>query len=201
LEKNYPEYKTCLRHKSAWELLVSTILSAQCTDKRVNEVTKELFKKYKRIEDYANADLRELEKYVKSTGFFRNKSKNIKASAKMVLKDFNSKVPKKMEELLKLPGVARKTANIVLGNYFGIAEGIAVDTHVKRISFRLGLTKNKDPVKIEKDLMNVLPKKEWVKFNHRLVTHGREICKSLVPSCSKCFLRSLCPRKGVKKSK
>jgi endonuclease III len=200
LDKHYPEYKTFLRHKSSWELLVSTILSAQCTDKRVNLITKGLFKKYEKIEDYANANLRELEMDVKSTGFFRNKAKNIKNSAKMILSEFNGEVPDEMDELVKLHGVGRKTANIVLSNFFGIAEGIAVDTHVKRISFRLGLTDSKNPTIIEKDLMNILPKKEWIKINHRLVTHGREVCKALVPKCSKCFLKELCLRKGVKKS-
>lgn len=198
LKKLYPSVKgTALAYKNPLELLVSTILSAQCTDERVNKITKELFKKYKKPEDYANADTKKFEQEIRSTGFYRNKAKNIINACKLIVKDFNSKVSNRMEDLIKLPGVARKTANIVLTNAYGIVEGIAVDTHVRRVSFRLGLTKNTDPEKIEQDLMKLYPKKDWASINYLLISHGRAICKAPTPFCSKCALNKLCPKAGV----
>tara|TARA_Y100000310_G_scaffold326384_1_gene391216 strand:- start:341 stop:982 length:642 start_codon:yes stop_codon:yes gene_type:complete len=201
LEKNYPEKKTILSFKTPLQMLISTILSAQCTDVRVNIVTKNLFKKYKNAKDYASADLKELEKFVKSTGFYRNKARNIKNTCKMIVENFNGKVPNKMEDLIKLPGVARKTANIVLSTSYKKVEGIAVDTHVKRVSYRVGLTNNKDPNKIEKDLMEIIPKNSWLYFNYIVVDHGRALCKAPAPICSECPLNKLCPKRGVKRSK
>ncbi|MDP3916909.1 MAG: endonuclease III [Nanoarchaeota archaeon] len=201
LEKEYPERKSSLRFRNPLEMLISTILSAQCTDVRVNIVTKELFKKYKTAEDYANADLKILQNEIRSIGFFRNKAKNIKKTGGMLVEEFNGNVPSNMDDLLKLHGVARKTANIVLNNSFGKSEGIAVDTHVKRISFRLGLTDKKDPNKVELDLLNIVPKKTWLHFNHLLVSHGRKVCKAPIPICSKCKLSKLCPKNGVVRSK
>ncbi len=182
-------------------MLIAVILSAQCTDKRVEIVTKELFKRYKKVEDYAYGDINELKKYIKSTGFYNAKAKHIQETCKIIVEEFHGKVPDTMEDLLKLPGVARKTANIVLSNTYGKNEGIAVDTHVKRISYRLGLTKNKDPNKIEKDLMKIFPKKEWNKITYYLIEHGRAICKAPVPLCNSCFLEKECPKIGVEKNK
>jgi endonuclease-3 len=176
LKKLFAKATTALRYSNAWELLVAVILSAQCTDKKVNEVTEKLFKKYVVVGDYANAEPSEFEKDIHSTGFYRNKTKNILASAKLVRDEFQGKVPQTMEELVGLPGVARKTANIVLAVAFGKNEGVAVDTHVKRLSVLHGLTKQKDPDKIERDLMAILPKKEWADFNHRMVEYGRQYC-------------------------
>ena len=201
LSENYPEKKSALHHHNPLEMLVATILSAQCTDARVNIVTKELFKKYKTAKDYADANLKKLEQEIRSTGFYHNKAKNIKNAGTMIIQEFHGKIPETMEELMKLPGVARKTANIVLSNAFGKIEGIAVDTHVRRISYRLGLTKHTDPNKIEKDLMAKIPRKEWWYVNHVLVDHGRAICKAPTPLCSSCFLQNLCPKNGVTKSK
>ncbi|MBN1784673.1 MAG: endonuclease III, partial [Candidatus Bathyarchaeota archaeon] len=172
LEKEYPKAKTVLHYSSPLEILVATILSAQCTDKRVNLVTPLLFKKYKTAKDYANADLAELEKDIRSTGFYRNKAKNIKNAGKMIVEQFDSQVPQTMEEILELPGVARKTANIVLSNAYGIIVGIAVDTHVRRLSMRLGLTENTNPDKIEKDLMLIVPKSHWKNITNLLISHG-----------------------------
>ena len=193
LEKEYPKAKTALHYNSPLEILVATILSAQCTDKRVNVVTKSLFKKYKTAEDYANADLAELEQDIKSTGFYRNKAKNIKNAGQMLVEKFDSQVPNTMEEILELPGVARKTANIVLSNAYGVIEGIAVDTHVRRLSKRLGLTENKNPNKIEKDLMEIVPKSRWKRITDLLIFHGRNICMAKKPKCGACVLNKICP--------
>jgi len=193
LEKEYPEAKTALHYSSPLEILVATILSAQCTDKRVNIVTKSLFKKYKTAEDYAKADLAELEQDIRSTGFYRNKAKNIKNAGRMLVEKFNSQVPRTMSELIELPGVARKTANIVLSNAYGIIEGIAVDTHVRRLSKRLGLTENKNPNKIEADLMLIVPKSHWKRINNLLIFHGRNVCMARKPKCNICSLNKICP--------
>jgi endonuclease-3 len=193
LEKEYAQVKTALNYKDPLELLVATILSAQCTDKKVNEVTKTLFKKYQTAEDYANANLLDLEQEIRQTGFYRNKSKNIKRSCQMLIEKFDGIVPSSMKELIKLPGVARKTANIVLANAYGVIEGIAVDTHVRRLSRRLGLTKEKNPEKIEMDLMEIIPKEKWAKLSNLLIFHGRRICTSRKPKCYKCLLEKYCP--------
>ena len=193
LEKEYPRAKTALHYSSPLEILIATILSAQCTDKRVNMVTKSLFKKYKTAEDYANADLAELEQDIKSTGFYRNKAKNIKNAGQMLVEKFDSQVPNTMEEILELPGVARKTANIVLSNAYGVIEGIAVDTHVRRLSKRLGLTENKNPNNIERDLMQVVPKSHWKRITDLLIFHGRNVCMARKPKCDSCVLNKLCP--------
>jgi len=187
------EPRTALRYKNPLEILIATILSAQCTDKRVNLVTKELFRKYKTAQDYANADLEEFQQEIRSTGFYRNKAKNIINSCGILVEKFDSKVPRMMEELITLPGVARKTANIVLQAGYGIVEGIAVDTHVTRLSQLLGLTKNKDPVKIEQDLMQLTAKKDWMNLSHLLIMHGRETCIARRPKCNECILNDLCP--------
>ncbi|MBU4201755.1 MAG: endonuclease III [Candidatus Altiarchaeota archaeon] len=179
-------------------MLIATILSAQCTDKRVNLVTKEIFKKYKTAEDYANADPEEFQQDIRSTGFYRNKAKNIINCCKILVERFDSEVPKTMEELITLPGVARKTANIVLQAGYGIVDGIAVDTHVTRISQLLSLTNNKDPVKIERDLMQLTPKKDWMNLSHLLIMHGREICIARRPRCGECMLNALCPSARLK---
>jgi len=196
LRRRYPGATTALGYKNPLELLISTMLSAQCTDKRVNLVTQKLFKKYKTAEDYANADLKEFEQEIRSTGFYRNKAKNIKNCCTILVEKFNSKVPRTMGELITLPGVARKTANIVLGHGYGIAEGIAVDTHVRRVAPRLDLSDNKDPDKIEQDLMKVVPKKSWIEISDLLILHGREICTARKPKCSECVLNRLCPSSG-----
>jgi len=193
LEKEYPDAKTALHFNSPLEILVATILSAQCTDKQVNKVTKVLFKKYRTAQDYANADLAEFEQDIRSTGFYRNKAKNIKNAAKMLIEEFNAQVPRTMEELIQLPGVARKTANIVLQNAHGVVVGIAVDTHVRRLSQRLGLSENKDPNKIEADLMEIVPKKQWEQISHLLILHGRNVCMARKPKCDICTLNTLCP--------
>ncbi|MCM8819920.1 MAG: endonuclease III [Candidatus Omnitrophica bacterium] len=193
LKKEYPGAKIALKFRSPLEILVATILSAQCTDERVNMVTEKLFKKYKTVSDYANAKQEEFEHQIRSTGFYHNKAKNIINSAKMILKDFGGKVPDNMQDLLKLPGVARKTANIVLYNGFGKVEGIPVDTHVRRLSKRLDLTEENDPQKIEQDLMNILDKKEWGDFSYYLIEHGRKVCDARKPKCSNCILNKLCP--------
>jgi endonuclease-3 len=193
LKQEYPGAKIALEYSNPLELLVAVILSAQCTDKRVNEVTRTLFKKYKEPADYAYVPLEELEQDIKPTGFYKNKAKNIQAAANMILEKFNGKIPNKMEDILKLPGVARKTANIVLGNAYGIVEGIAVDTHVKRLSQRLGLTKEKNADKIEEELMSVVPREDWFKFTYLLIDHGRAICQAKRPFCAKCVISQLCP--------
>ncbi|MBU0635973.1 endonuclease III [Candidatus Micrarchaeota archaeon] len=193
LKKKFPLEQIFLHYQNQWELLVATILSAQCTDARVNVVTKKLFKKYKKLKDFAGAMPREFEKDIYSTGFYRNKTKNILASAKKIEKEFNGQVPQTMEELLSLPGVARKTANIVLSLGFGKIEGIAVDTHVKRLSFRLGFTKHINPNKVEQDLMQLVPQKEWAWINSALIEHGRQTCTAQNPTCPDCFLKKSCP--------
>jgi len=176
LKKLYPRAHIMLHYSSAWELLVAVILSAQCTDKKVNEVTEKLFQKYHTIDDYAGAHQKEFEKDIYSTGFYHNKARHIIATAKMIRQDFGGVVPQTMRELLMLPGVARKTANVVLGNAFGVNEGIAVDTHVRRLSRLFGLTEQSDPNKIEQDLMNIVPKKDWQKFTYLLIEYGRQYC-------------------------
>ena len=189
LEKLFPHARIALNYTNLWELLVATILSAQCTDKKVNEVTEKLFKKYKTLDDYVKADIQEFEKDIKQTGFYRNKAKNILAAAKIIKEKFKGRVPKTMEELLSLPGVARKTANIVLVNAYGVIEGIAVDTHVGRLSRELGLTKEANPDKIEKDLMEILPRKEWFLFTYRLMEYGRKYCPARKHDHSRCPLK------------
>jgi len=193
LKKEQADAKIALEYASPLELLVATILSAQCTDKVVNIVTMELFKKFRTPQDYANADIKEIEEDIKSTGFYRNKAKNIKKCAQLLIAKFNSQVPKTMEELLECPGVARKTANIVLSNAYGVVEGIAVDTHVRRLAGRLGLTSNKDPNKIEKDLMIITPIADWMKITDLLIFHGRRVCQAKKPKCQICMLNKICP--------
>ena len=193
LEREHSDAKIALHYTNPLELLVATILSAQCTDERVNMVTKTLFKKYTKAEDYANADLKELEQDIKSTGFYRNKAKNIKKTSQILVEKYHSKVPKTMEELLELPGVARKTANIVLTNAFGVVEGVAVDTHVRRLAQRLGLTENENPDKIETDLMNIVPKDKWMRITDLLIFHGRRVCSARKPTCDACVLNKFCP--------
>ena len=192
----YPEAKTALQHKSPFELLVSTILSAQCTDKRVNKITPGLFRKHKNPGGFARLKQGVLEKEIRSTGFYRNKAKNIIEASKKIVEEFGGKVPDTMSALTSLPGVARKTANIVLSSSFRKAEGIAVDTHVKRLSERIGLSAEKDPVKIEKDLMKIVPRREWLDFNYLLVSHGRKACSARKPLCAECVIRHLCPSAG-----
>ena len=194
LRKEYPEVKgTTLNFGNALELLVATILSAQCTDERVNEVTEVLFKKYRTVEDYAKADLDKLQEIIKPTGFYRKKSEFIKESANQLVKDFNSKIPGSIEEMTKLRGVARKTANIVLSNTFGINEGVAVDTHVMRLSKRLGFTKEKNRDKIEQDLMHLFSKDQWFELSNLLITHGRIVCHSRNQKCGVCVINRFCP--------
>jgi endonuclease-3 len=188
----YPDATCSLDYATPVQLLVATILSAQCTDERVNKVTPGLFKRFPDAESLANADLTELEELVRSTGFYRNKAKNIQGACRMIVNDFNAVVPNKMEELLKLPGVARKTANVVLAHAYGINAGVTVDTHVKRLSQRLGLTKNTEPVGIEKDLMKLLPQPHWENWSIRLIYHGRAVCKARSPGCNLCELADLC---------
>jgi len=192
LKKEYPGVKIALHYSDPLELLIATILSAQCTDKQVNGVTKNLFKKYRTLQDYIKTPQEELEKDIYSTGFYRNKAKNIKKLSKLLVNEFDSKVPDTMEALLTLPGVARKTANIVLSGAFGKIDGIAVDTHVKRIAFRLGLTANTNPEKIEKDLMKIIPKNNWDIFTLLLIHHGRKVCNARKPLCGECVLNKLC---------
>jgi endonuclease-3 len=191
----YPDATCSLDYATPVQLLVATILSAQCTDERVNKVTPGLFKRFPDAESLANADLTELEELVRSTGFYRNKAKNIQGACRMIVQDFNAVVPNKMEELLKLPGVARKTANVVLAHAYGINAGVTVDTHVKRLSQRLGLTKNTEPVGIEKDLMQLLPQPDWENWSIRLIYHGRAVCKARSPGCDVCELADLCDMK------
>lgn len=194
LQKEYPNAKIALKFSNPLEILVATILSAQCTDERVNKVTAELFKKYKTVDDYANADIKKFEQEIKSTGFYKMKAKNIINAAKMIKEKFAGKVPDNMEDLLKLPGVARKTANVVLGNAYGKVEGIVVDTHVRRLSFRIGLTKNTDPNKIEQDLMKIVPKDKWFIFPYLLIDHGRKVCTARKPLCDKCVIEKYCEK-------
>ena len=197
LKDKYPNSRTALRYETPHQMLVATILSAQCTDVRVNMVTEELFRKYKGINEFAEADLQELEQDIRSTGFYRQKAKNIKNSSIAILENFSGNVPDTMEELITLPGVGRKTANVVLSSAYSLTEGIAVDTHVKRLSFRLGLTRHTDPDKIEQDLMKLAPKEEWSDLSYRLILHGRAVCSARKPEHDICMLQHLCPRKGV----
>jgi endonuclease-3 len=192
LEKEFPDAGVALRYANPLELLVATILSAQTTDGRVNIVTKSLFRKYRKAEDYAKADLCALELEIKSTGFYHNKAKYIKKAGEMLVQKYHSQVPKTMPEMLELPGVARKTANIVLQNAYGVVEGIAVDTHVRRVSARLGLTENQDPNKIEQDLMRIVPKEKWVRITDLLITLGRRVCTAKKPRCETCVLNKIC---------
>ena len=193
LRKNYPKSEIALRHGNPVQLLVAVILSAQCTDKRVNVVTASLFRKYKTAPDFANADRSVFEQEIRSTGFYHNKAGNIIAAARMIQKNFGGKVPDSMENLLKLPGVARKTANVVLSAVYGKLEGCCVDTHVRRLSQRWHLTKNTDPEKIERDLMELIPKKYWEKFSLMTINHGREVCFARKPNCGGCFMNRICP--------
>jgi endonuclease-3 len=192
LDQLYPDVKCALTHTSAWELLVATILSAQSTDVNVNRVTPELFRKYPTVEAFAALTPEQLEPDVRSTGFFRNKSKSVVGAAKKVVADFGGQVPMNMQDLLTLPGVARKTANVVLGSWFKIAEGVVVDTHVHRISRRLELTTNNDPQKIEQDLMRVIPREKWILFSHQIIWHGRKLCIARKPKCVDCLLENIC---------
>ncbi|MDD4732584.1 MAG: endonuclease III [Desulfovibrio sp.] len=197
LSQRYPAPEPALDWTDAWQLLVATVLAAQCTDEQVNKVTPHLFARWPSIADMAAANVAEVQEMVRSTGFFRNKGKNLVAAAGLIMEEFQGQVPQTMAELVRLPGVARKTANIVLSNAFHIHEGIAVDTHVKRLSFRLGLTENTDPVRIEKDLMPLFPREQWGEINHFLVYYGREVCKAQRPRCPECELADICPQKGV----
>ena len=197
LRRAYPDAHCALNHTNAFELLIATILSAQCTDARVNIVTADLFRKYRKPQDYVEVAQTELEQDIHSTGFFRNKAKNIQAACTRMIDTYGGEVPRTMTDLLSLGGVARKTANVVLGNAYGIASGVVVDTHVGRLSQRLGLTSNTDPVKIENDLQELVPKKDWIMFPHWLISHGREVCIARKPRCSICPLREICPKIGV----
>lgn len=192
LDQQYPEVTCALHHKNAWELLVATILSAQSTDVRVNMVTPDLFKKYPTVQDFAGLKPEQLQPDIRSTGFFRNKSKSVVGAAKKIVEDFAGHVPNEMEKLLTLPGVARKTANVVLGTWFGKAEGVVVDTHVTRISRRLELSRNDDPKAIEQDLMKIIPREKWTLFAHQIIWHGRELCIARRPKCAECPLENIC---------
>ncbi len=192
LDRMYPNATCALHHNNAWELLVATILSAQCTDKRVNEVTPGLFKKYPTVADFAQASQAELAQDIRSTGFFNNKSKSVIGAAKKVLGEFGGEVPRTMEQLLTVPGAARKTANVVLGTAYNVASGVVVDTHVQRLSKRLDLTKATDPGKIEQDLMKVIPATKWILFSHQIIHHGRALCVARKPRCAECLLDPLC---------
>ena len=193
LEEQFPDAKTALNYSNPLEILIATMLSAQTTDERVNIVTKNLFKKYRTPEDYANIDIKELEQDIRSTGFYHNKAKNLQNTAILLVEKFNSQVPRTMEELIELPGVARKTANIVLYNAYGVTAGIAVDTHVRRVSGRLGLTESEDPTRIEQDLMKITPKEKWMELTDLLIYHGRQVCIARKPKCEICILNKYCP--------
>ncbi len=193
LARTCPEAKTALAHRSPLQLLVATILSAQCTDERVNAVTETLFKKYESAADYVAVDQAELEADIRPTGFFRNKAKSIQGCCRALLETHGGRVPQTMDELVALPGIGRKTANVVLGAAFGIASGVVVDTHVRRLAKRLKLTNKDDPVKIEADLIKVLPKDEWIDFSHRFIFHGQQICRARTPKCGACPIAELCP--------
>lgn len=197
LRRAYPTARCALEFANPLELLVATILSAQCTDVRVNQVTKSLFRKYRTAADYARAPLAELEAAIQSTGFFRAKARNIQACCQKLVEQYDGQVPQNLEALVALPGIGRKTASVVLGTAFGIASGVVVDTHVTRLSRRLGLTQHKDATKIERDLMALVPQKEWIDFSHRMIQHGRQICTARKPKCEECPLNEFCPRLGV----
>ena len=192
LDKMYPNATCALRHRNPWELLVATILSAQCTDKRVNEVTPGLFQKYPTPRDFAAVAPEVLAQDIRSTGFFNNKAKSIAGAAKRIVSDFGGQVPRTLEKMLTIPGAARKTANVVLGTAYGIPSGVVVDTHVQRIAARLDLTKETDPVKIERDLMKIIPQDRWIRFSHQIILHGRALCIARKPKCAECDLNSLC---------
>ncbi len=196
LDHDYPDAECALRHSSAWELLAATILSAQCTDVRVNKVTPDLFNAYPTVADLAEAPLEGIEELVRTTGFFRNKAKSLKGAAQRIVSEYKGQVPSRMEQLLTLPGVARKTANVVTGTWFGRSTGVVVDTHVQRISRRLGLTMEEDPKKIERELMELLPRKRWIPYSHQIIHHGRQICRARRPACEVCSLAELCPSAG-----
>jgi endonuclease-3 len=198
LKRAYPDAKCSLNHSNPFELLIATILSAQCTDERVNIVTADLFRKYTKPEDYLKVSPRELEKDIQSTGFFRNKTKSIQGTSKLLTEEYGGQVPHTMEQLLELPGVARKTANVVLGNAFAIKAGVVVDTHVTRLSHRLNLTQQKTAEKIEQDLIEIVPKKDWVIFPHLFIAHGRKICKARTPLCDQCPVEKQCPSSFLK---
>lgn len=198
LKKEYPDAHCALDHANALELLIATILSAQCTDERVNIVTADLFRKYRKAEDYLKVSQEELERDIHSTGFYRNKAKNIQGACKLIVEKYKGEVPRTMEELMELPGVARKTANVVMGNAYGVASGVTVDTHVTRLSNLLGLTKQQQAEKIERDLMELVPKKDWIMFSHLLISHGRKVCKARRPACAECVIEKLCPSSMLK---
>jgi endonuclease-3 len=198
LKKLYPKVSCSLTYSNPFEILIATILSAQCTDERVNKVTPELFRRYPTASEMAAADLNDIKRIIKSTGFYNHKAEAIKESSKIIAEKYNNEVPSTMEKLLELKGVARKTANVVLSNGFQIAAGIVVDTHVKRLSFRMGFSKYKDPLKIEKDLMKKIDKKDWIWFSHALIAHGRSVCMARNPNCVSCKLNRSCPKNGVK---
>ena len=193
LRRLYPDARTSLNFTNPFELLIATQLSAQCTDERVNIVTADLFKKYRSVEDYATVSQEELEQDIRSTGFYRNKAKNIRAASQRIITNYGGEVPRTMEDLLTLPGVARKTANVVLGNAFGIVVGFVVDTHIGRLARRFGWTTNEDPVKVEQDLMKLIPQQDWLDLSHLMIYHGRAICLARKPLCGKCTLAKLCP--------
>ncbi|HEV2885243.1 MAG TPA: endonuclease III [Pyrinomonadaceae bacterium] len=198
LKRAYPDAKCSLNHSNAFELLIATILSAQCTDARVNIVTQDLFRKYRKPEDYLKVAPKELQRDIRTTGFFRNKTTSIQGASKVLTEQYGGKVPSTMDELLELPGVARKTANVVLGNAFGISAGVVVDTHVTRLSHRLGLSEQKTAEKIEKDLVQIVPKKDWIIFPHLLIAHGRAICRARNPLCAECVIEKHCPSSYLK---
>lgn len=201
LKRTHPDAHCALNHSNAFELLIATILSAQCTDERVNIVTANLFRKYRKPEDYLKVRDTELQQDIKTTGFFRNKTKSIQGACKVLIEEFDGEVPRTMDELLTLPGVARKTANVVLGVAYRIAVGIVVDTHVSRLSHRLKLTRQKDAIKIESELMELVPKREWIIFSHLLIFHGRRVCKARRPLCEECTVEKLCPSSMLKTGK
>jgi len=201
LKKAYPDARCSLNHANPLELLIATILSAQCTDERVNIVTADLFRKYRSADDYVRVPPAELEQDIHSTGFFRNKTKSIQGACKIISEKYHGDVPGTIEELLSLPGVARKTANVVLGNVFAVASGVVVDTHVTRLSQLMGLTKQTQPEKIERDLMELVPKKDWIDFSHLLIFHGRQVCKARAPQCDRCVVEAMCPSSLLKKKK
>jgi len=201
LHHTYPDAHCELHFQSPLQLLIATILSAQCTDVRVNAVTQHLFQKYFSPQDYLNVPPEELENDIRSTGFYRNKARNIRGACRMIIEDYDGEVPRQMDDLLRLPGVARKTANVVMGNAFHLPCGFVVDTHVKRVSFRLGLTTNTDPVKIERDLMVAIPSDEWLFGGHAIIWHGRRVCFARKPNCTECPLENICPKHGVTSKK
>lgn len=197
LKLAYPDATCELRFSNPLELLVATILSAQCTDKRVNEVTAQLFRRYSSAADYASVPQEALQEEVRSTGFYRQKAESLRRMAHLLMTEFGGEVPPRMEDLIRLPGVARKTANVVLGTAFGIPSGVVVDTHVRRLAYRMGLTDERDPDKIERDLMALVPRKDWIWFGHAMIWHGRRVCSARSPNCGGCVLSAFCPRRGV----